>query len=117
MPRKLILTAILAAILGTAGADAQAQRSRQQEGLVRVQLQIQMFITGPTDDSEEANKHRERARRALYDMAARECELMKAVIANDCRLETVNVNLNRQSNQQMNGYLVMGSMAYQITLK
>ena len=41
---------------------ALAQPSRQ-EGIVRVQLTIQMFISGPTDESEEAERQRERARR------------------------------------------------------
>ena len=36
----------------------------RQEGIVRVQLQIQLFIPGPTDDTEEAEKQRERARRS-----------------------------------------------------
>lgn len=52
-------------------------------------------------------------------MAARECELMRAVIANDCHLESVSVNLNRMvGNPQIaSGYQVSGSMAYHITMK
>ena len=42
---------------------------------------------------------------------------MRETIARDCRLESVNVNLNRQSSQQMHGYQVNGNMAYQVTLK
>jgi hypothetical protein len=43
---------------------------------------------------------------------------MRAVMARDCRLESVNVNLSRQQQQpQVVGYQVMGNMAYQITLK
>ena len=42
---------------------------------------------------------------------------MRDTIARDCRLESVNVNLNRQTGPQMNGYMVIGSMAYQISLK
>lgn len=53
----------------------------------------------------------------LYELAAKECDLMRDVIARDCRLESVNVNLNRQANTQMQGYAVNGSMSYQITLK
>ena len=76
-----------------------------------------MFIAGPTDESEAADKHRERVRRQLYELAAKECDLMRDVIARDCRLESVNVNLNRQPNPQMPGYQVGGNMSYQITLK
>ena len=67
---------------------------------MRVQLAIQMFVAGPTDESEEAERHRERARRVVYDLAAKECDLMRNSIAHDCRLELVNVNLNRQSGPQ-----------------
>ena len=42
---------------------------------------------------------------------------MREAMARDCRLESVNVNLNRQANPQMQGYEVGGSMTYQITLK
>ena len=53
----------------------------------------------------------------LYELAAKEYDLMRDVIARDCRLESVNVNLNRQANPPMQGYAVNGSMSYQITLK
>jgi hypothetical protein len=91
----------------------------RQEGFVRVQSNINMFVPGPTGDSEEAQKLRDRARRMIYEMAARECDLLREVIAKDCRLESVNNNLNRQNfgSQQPDGYTVNGSMSLQITLK
>jgi len=130
MSRKVLLSAVLAILLGealiseTTGQNVIIERPRaqpaRQDGIVRVQLQIQLFVPGPTDESGEADKQRERARRILYDMAAKECDLMREVMARDCRLESVNVNLNRQHNPQvpqMQGYQVGGSMSYQITLK
>jgi hypothetical protein len=124
MTRKVLLSIVLATMLGAA-ASAQPnvviERPKaggaRQEGIVRVQLQVQLFVTGPTDESEEAERQRERVRRALYDLAGKECDLMREVIARDCRLESVNVNLNRQANPQMQGYQVGASMTYQITLK
>jgi hypothetical protein len=127
MARQALLFIVLVTLLGgAAGAQPSVvierpkAQSVRQEGIVRVQLSIQLFIAGPTDESEEANKQRERARRVVYEMAAKECDLMREVVARDCRLESVNVNLNRQSNPQvpqMQGYQVGGSMSYQITLK
>ena len=124
MTRKVLLSIILATLLGgAAGAQPTVVIERpkgaqaRQEGIVRVQLQIQLFVTGPTDESEEAERQRERVRRGLYELAAKECDLMREVMARDCRLESVNVNLNRQANPQMQGYQVGGSMTYQITLK
>jgi hypothetical protein len=85
--------------------------------MVRVQMSIQLFMSGPTDDSDEADKQRERARRALYNLASKECDVMREVIARDCRLDSININLNRQGNAQMQGYFVNGSMGFHITLK
>jgi hypothetical protein len=127
MKLSILLSMILATLVGGA-AVAQSTvvierpkgGSARQEGIVRVQLSIQLFIPGPTDESAEADKQRERARRVLYEMAAKECDLMREVVARDCRLESVNVNLNRQRNPQvpqMEGYQVGGSMTYQISLK
>ena len=90
----------------------------RQEGFVRVQSSVNFFVAGPTGDSEEAQKLREHARRAVYEMAARECDLLREVLAKDCRMEAVNTNLNRQfGQQQQEGFSVNGSMSFQITLK
>lgn len=65
-----------------------------------------------------AVKAQENARRVLYDSAGRECELLKAVIASECRLESVNVNMNRTyGNQQPEGFNANGSFAYRVMLK
>jgi len=51
-------------------------------------------------------------------MAARECDLLRDVIAKDCRMESVSNNINRQyGNQQQEGFTITGSMNFQITLK
>ena len=129
MTRKFLLTTILVAMLGgAAGAQTAGQRivierpspAARQEGMVRIQLSIQMFIAGPIDDSEEAEKGRTRARNLIYDLASKECDLMRQVIASTCRLENVNINFNRQirqSSQTEQGYGVNGQMSFQIGLK
>ncbi|WP_298374769.1 hypothetical protein [uncultured Bradyrhizobium sp.] len=91
----------------------------RQEGTVRVQSNVNLFLPGPSGDGEEAQKLRDRARRTVYEMAARECDLLREVMAKDCRLESVNVNINvgRQYGQQQEGFNVSGSMSMQITLK
>lgn len=127
MKRSVLFSMILAMlVVGAAVAQPTVVIERPKggsarpEGIVRVQLQVQLFFPGPTDGSPEADKQRERARRVVYEMAAKECDLMREVVARDCRLEAVNVNLNRQRNPQapqIEGYQVGGSMTYQITLK
>jgi len=95
----------------------QAGSSPRQEGLVRIQTNISFFVSGPTGEGEEAQKLRDRARRTVYEMAAHECDLLREVLAKDCRMESVNNNINRQFGQQQEGYTVNGSMSFQISLK
>jgi hypothetical protein len=97
----------------------QSASSPRQE--VRVQSNFNFFIPGPTGEGEEAQKLRERARRIVYEMAAHECDLLREVLASECRLESVNdniniININRQF-QQQEGFNVNGSMSFQILLK
>ncbi len=94
----------------------------RQENMARIQNSISFFLAGPTGEGDDAQKLRERAQRAVYEMAAHQCDMLRDVLAKDCRLETVNVNVNanntRQFNQQqVEGLNVSGSMAFQISLK
>jgi hypothetical protein len=91
---------------------------QRQEGQVRVQSNINFFVAGPTADGEDAQKLRDKAQRAIYEMAARQCDLLREVLAKDCRMESVNSNIGRQfGQQQQEGYNVNGSMSFQITVK
>jgi hypothetical protein len=128
-PTRLLLSAAIGLLFLVAPAFAQTPGQRviveqsggssRQEGLVRVQSSINFFIAGPTGEGDEAQKLRERARRAVYEMAARECDLLREVLAKDCRMESVtsNININRQYGQQQEGFNINGSMSFQITLK
>jgi hypothetical protein len=89
---------------------------------IRVQVGINFFLPGPTSDGEEATKIRDRARRTIYEMAGRECGVLQDTIANECRLDSVTVNLTRQTQQmpqvgQVEGFAVNGQLGFQITLK
>jgi hypothetical protein len=126
MKSKLLLSMILAVLIGGGAAAQSASEgvvierraaTARPDGMVRIQMSVQLFLPGPTDDGEEAEKHRERARRALYNLASKECDVLRESIANDCRLEAININLNRQSHGQAQGYAASGTMTFQITLK
>ena len=93
---------------------------QRSDAMVRVQSTVSYFIPGPTNDSEEAQKLRDRARCQIYDAAARECDVLRDTLAKDCRLESVtsNTNVNRSYGpNQQDGFTINGSMSYQITLK
>jgi hypothetical protein len=116
------VTPVASAVAQTTGQRItieQSGSSPRQE--VRIQSNFNFFIPGPTGEGEEAQKLRERARRIVYEMAAHECDLLREVLASDCRLESVNdnVNINPVSRQfqQQEGFNVNGSMTFQILLK
>lgn len=119
---RLVSTAVgllflIAPALGQQRVIVESGGPPRQEGSVRVQSSVNFFFAGPTGDSEEAQKLRDRARRTVYEMAARECDLLREVLAKDCRMEALNTNINRQFGQQPEGLIVSGSMNFQITLK
>jgi hypothetical protein len=100
----------------------QSGQPSRQEGSVRIQTSINFFVAGPTGEGEEAQKLRDRARRIVYEMAAHECDLLRELLAKDCRMESVNTNINANNGrqfgqQQLDGLTVNGSMNFQITLK
>jgi hypothetical protein len=75
-------------------------------------------MPGPSGEGDAATQLRDRARRAIYEMAARECGLVEDVMAKTCRLEAINVNINRQMGSGMGeGYMVGGNITMMITLK
>jgi hypothetical protein len=88
---------------------------------VRVQTNVSLFMPGPSGDSDAAVQLRDKARRAIYEMAARECGLVEDILAKTCRLEAINVNINRQVGQvgtgMGEGYMVGGNITMMITLK
>jgi hypothetical protein len=127
LPTRVLPAGIgLLFLIAPAFAQTPAQRivleqtgsSPRQEGSVRVQSTVNFFVAGPTGDGEEAQRMRDRARRTVYEMAARECDLLREVLAKDCRMESVTSNISRQfGQQQQEGFTINGSMSFQITLK
>ena len=118
----LLLASPVIAQTGQRIAVEQLNPGPRPETQVRVPNNISFFIAGPTGDGDEAQKLREKAQRTVYDMAGHQCDLLRDVLARECRLESVNVNVNaanaRQFNQQQpEGLNVNGSISVQITLK
>ena len=90
----------------------------RQDAPVRIQSSMNFFVHGPSGDGEEAQRLRDKARRAVYEIAARECDLLREVIARECRMESINISIGRQyGSQQPEGYTVNGAMNLQVFLK
>ena len=85
---------------------------------IRVTISMNFFALAPVADVEAASKAQEQARRALYEAAGRECGLLQSVIASECRLESININVNRPfGNQQPEGFNANGNFTFHIKLK
>ncbi len=79
---------------------------------------MSFFVSGAVDASEASLKAQQDARSALYKSAATECDLLRAAIAAECRLEPVGVNINRQYGQQQHeGFTANGNFSLKVTLK
>jgi hypothetical protein len=99
---------------GAVRGDASSDR---REEPVRVQVNVNLFFPGPTGESDESMKLRERARRSAYELAAGECALVEQSLAKTCRLESVSVNISRQTNGQVEGYAAGSNVVLRVTLK
>ena len=88
------------------------------QGDIRVNVSMSFFVAAPMNDAEAAARAQAQARKVMYESAGRECDLLLAVIASECRLEAVNINVNRNyGNQAPEGFNTSGSFAFRVKLK
>ena len=89
---------------------------------VRISLGISMFVPSPGEESAKSLQAQEDGRKLVYEAAAHECEILRATIAADCQLESININVqrinaNQNYAQKTDGYNINGSMNYRVLIK
>jgi hypothetical protein len=122
MLRSGILIALFALAAGAASAQTSVRPSvvvqRQWHSQVHVSVNVNIFVAAPTDFSPPALKAQEEARRKIYEIASHECAILLDVMASDCQLENVNVNVNRYYNpQQPEGFNLSANVRLRVTPK
>jgi hypothetical protein len=136
MFRSSLLLAVAAAVITIAAATAAPAQTivinPNRQGMppplpatqpIRISLSVNMFVPTPGDDSAQALKAQEDGRKMIYQAAARECDVLRDVIAKDCRLESININVQHvPANQNFNGakvdgYSINGNIGFQIEPK
>ena len=122
MARAFLLAVPLVLLAGGVEAQQITIQNRpglaEQKGEIRVQVNVGFFVPGAVNGSEASLKAQEDARTALYRAAAHECEVLKAAIASECRVESLNVNINRNYGQPQNeGFTANGNFGYRVMLK
>jgi hypothetical protein len=86
----------------------------------RVQVMANIFVQNPVNDIDGQVKAQEHARQVLYETAGKECETLRATIAKECQLESINVNVtvpNYGQGRPPDGFMVNSTFVYRITPK
>lgn len=120
---RLMVAAILMAVTGGAVAQDAPVRMLIQQGVpaygeqARVNVSYSLYVPGPVGLSDAGVAAQEQARRTMYALAAKECTVLRDTIASDCRMEAINVNINRHQGQQPEGFSIGANVNYRVTLK
>jgi len=127
MWRIFLLLAAVFALVGVASAQTIEIRTNQPPSSavsaeqVRISVGVNVFMSASGDDSEQAQKAQEAGRKMVYELAGRECAVLREVLASDCRLESVNVSVQRQNqfaNQQRpDGFTIVGNIGFRVVPK
>ena len=132
MKRQMAMAALLALCIGPSAAqDGVTLREVQtreapvrglmipapQGDQVRVSMNLTLFVPGPPGLSEQSLQAQEQARRAMDQLAVKECAVLRETIASDCRIESMSVNGNQHPGQRPPGMSVQTGMTYRITLR
>ncbi len=128
MLRKYLLSALVAVFATAASAQTIVVNPRQSMAPVsaeqiRITVGVNTFVPAPADNGEEALKAQEAGRRMMYELAAHECAILIDVLASECRLESVNVNVQRApsnqfaAQQRAEGFNMNGNIVFRIVAK
>lgn len=125
MLRNAILVTVSACALAVPAAAQQiviqpraASMPESKGGDIRVNVGMSFLAPAQVNDPAAATKAQEHARRVLYESAGHECDVLQAVLASECRLESINVNVNRTfGNQQPEGFNANGNFVFHVKLK
>ncbi len=127
--RRLYLSAALLTAFATA-ASAQTIVVNPRPSMapvaaehIRVTVGLNTFVPAPADNGEQAVKAQEAGRRMIYQLAAHECAMLLDVLASECRLESLNVNVQRApanqfaGQQRAEGFNLNGNLVFRIVAK
>ena len=116
MPVAAVALILFLAVPGPDPADA---RSIAVPGHQPVHVNVSFNMQVPISDMDEetlANSQQD-ARKLVYRMTTRECEILEEVIAESCRLTHINVSTQVQHHNNPATLYVNGNATFAITLK
>ncbi len=125
MLRLYLLPALITAFTTAAAAQTIVVKPNERAMMpamadqVRIQVGVNMFVP-LSDSSDQSIKAQEDARRVVYDLAEHECAVLREVLASECRLDSINVNIQRNQNfgqPQRDGLNINGNVSFRIVPK
>jgi hypothetical protein len=120
---KLISASLFVSVACAASAQTitiqTGDRSAEGAKISTLRVQTTTNLSLPAvnlQNPDEQRTQQEAARRAIYDMANRECRLLREVFGTDCRIVTMNVSSNAQLRQGGGTELVTanGNVTYEL---
>jgi hypothetical protein len=117
---SLVTIALIACMTGASGAEdvRRTVAFPVMKSDVRVTVNMNFFVPASMSDKNAAVKAQEDARRIFYESASRECQVLLTAIASECRLESINVGMNRNYSQhQPDSFNANGNFSYRVTIK
>lgn len=113
--RKSLKPITVAALLFASALPASSQsmpnlpqrpgREPLPEGYINLQSNISLGL--PYNDGGPVEPQVDAAQRMIYTLAAKQCELVLATIASDCRISNLSNNVNSQRLQRDNAQIVV----------
>jgi len=106
--RLAVISTLLVLCAGVAAAQDNPvrmtipQSSPLPEDQVRVNVSMSLTVPGAAGSNDSALPAQEQARRKAYELAAHECAALRDTIASECRVESMNVNVNAYANRYQN---------------
>jgi hypothetical protein len=80
-----------------------------------IQVMANIFVQTPVNDIDATVKAQEHARQVLYETTGKECETLRATIAKECQLESINVNVTINPNYgpgRSEGFMMNSTFVY-----
>jgi hypothetical protein len=125
-----VLATVLAANFATAATAEIVIRSPNEvpgtpaaADQARITVNLNTFVPAPSDNTDQAQKAEESGRRTVYEFAEHECAILRDTIASECRLESINVNMQRIApspnfvQARPDGFNINASMNFRIAPK
>ncbi|MBB4477494.1 hypothetical protein [Rhizobium etli] len=110
------VTVFTFAVTGAFAQTALPRNGAIPEGYIAVQSSISLSL--PFDQSAQIDEQVQKAQKALYDIASRNCSVVVETIAEDCKIIGITNNVDMQRGNNRDGFIsVRGQISMVIKVK